>query len=265
MKRGAGRILVISDGSLAPAAGREVLDAGIVEQLVALGLAVDVFAVGGWGRPEEEEGAAADNDAGGGGGGGGSVRKPSPSSLGYRPQLAELARASGGSVSPLESAVELLGSLRARMVAQRSKYRVDREARRESKGEGEALTSPPPLPPPVEIGGGLVRVPVYAYGYTAEEKVQTLKKTTVRAAMVGGAAAGDPEALDDGGDAAPAARARPDVVYERGYMRIPVAAAGGGDAGDDDGGPPDADAAEAATGEVLAADEITKAYKYGSS
>lgn len=130
IKRGAGRILVISDGSLVPPPGRDVLDAGIAEQLGSLGISVDIFAVGGWGK---------DADAAGGSGGvdsSASPRKPDASSLGFRPQLLELARATGGTVSSLESAVELLGSLRARMVAQRSKYRADREW---SQGNGACV------------------------------------------------------------------------------------------------------------------------------
>lgn len=220
-KRGSGRIIVISDGSLPPDEGRETLDSGIVDQLSAHGLAVDVFAVGGWGAPDDD----ADDTLG----------KPSTSSLGLRPQLLQLARASGGTVSPVKSAVALLCSFRARTVAQRSKYRVD-----------------------IDLGNGMVRMPVFAYGLTAEAKVPTLKKTTQRALQ--GASAQDPEAMDDGETGARAATG-PAVQMERGYARIPAAAAD--DAGDEDAA--EAGNVEAAPAEVLSSEDITKAYKYGSS
>ena len=93
IKRGAGRILVISDGGLVPAPGRDVLDAGIAEQLGSLGISVDIFAVGGWGKDADADGGSGGADSSA------SPRKPDASSLGFRPQLLELARATGGTVS----------------------------------------------------------------------------------------------------------------------------------------------------------------------
>lgn len=83
--------------------------------------------------------------------------------------------------------------------------------------------------------------------------------------MAGSAAGADPEPHDDD-DMAPA-RPSADVVFERGYMRIPAPVVGSGDGADDDAdaAPAELGAAEAAAAEVLSAEEIAKAFKYGSS
>ena len=239
-KRGTGRIIVISHGGMSPATGHESLDSGIVEQLVAQGLVVDIYAVGGWGADAGPQGlpVSSDHDDTSG------PQKPPADSLGFRPQLVELAQATLGAVVSVESQIELLGGLRARIVAQRSKYRVD-----------------------LDIGNGAVRVPIFAYGLTTEAKVPTLKKTTMRAVGASGAAV-DPEVLDDGdvpSAGGAGARDTPDVLFERGYMRIPAAGTGGNDVEDEEDRTAEFPAGAAVPSETLGSDDVAKAFRYGSS
>jgi hypothetical protein len=231
-KRGAGRILVLTDGSAIPAPGKDVLDTQILDKIAAQGLAVDVFAIGNWG--DEASGPSAhDSDM---------HSKPDPASVGFRPLLRELARVSGGCTTSLDSAIAVIGSLRARAVAQRTKYRVD-----------------------LDIGRGAVRIPVFGYSYTAEAKVESLKKTTVRAVTrAGNGPEGDEDADDDedGG-----VRAAKDVTLERGYMRISAASTEGAveEGADAEVEPAMLSSSDAAVAEILTPEEVAKAYKYGGT
>jgi hypothetical protein len=234
-KRGAGRILVISDGLTTPALGKDTLDQSIRDKITAQGLTVDIFAVGNWGNSSGLPDSAADADV--------SVTKARPESLGFRPLLIQLAEVTGGRVDTLASAQAVMGALRSRTVLQRSKYRVD-----------------------LDIGSGGVRIPIYGYSFTSEAKAESLKKTTVRAATRASASDGtvedeDPFADGSGGGG----RSAKDVTYERGYVRAPAADAATGDGAADVDEPAPITAAVAAAMEFLSAEKLSKAFKYGSS
>jgi hypothetical protein len=164
--------------------------------------------------------------------------KPDPATIGFRPLLIELAHATGGSVTPLDAAVADWGALRTRTVLQRPKYSVD-----------------------LDIGCGIVRIPVCGHTYTSEEKVESLKKTTVRMASRDKSGYPDEAGMDDGpATAGPRAK---EVSLDRFYVRKPLAAAG--DEVEDADEPVALSAAEAAAAEELTADQITKAFKYGGT
>lgn len=126
-----------------------------------------------------------------------------------RSLVARILDATEGVDIPVRDAIHLLGKLRAKTVSQVTKFRGDFDI------------------------GGVVKIPVFTYGYTAEAKLPTLKKLTSRKAeaelnaMAGvraeeegdEAAAGEGGAGSDGESDADAKGIKSDVVFERRYYR----------------------------------------------
>ena len=181
--------------------------------------------------------------------------------------LRDLAGSSGGGVASCADTMTVLAQLRSRSIGQVTKFRGDLAI------------------------GSTVKIPVWAYSHTAEQKAPSLgratkdlldaqgrPKTAAGGAGGGGGGGGAEEGGDDedGGGAAPgfepAGMGRPgEVKFERVYRPVlPAAAPAAAPAGDEDGSgegaAADGPAAEAPAvlGEELGPEQRGKMYKYGS-